>query len=81
MVLIALGVTVIASLFLPLVSPINLGVPYVLASAAAGFYFLLMPGYQLSRPQDGRQAAKLFDSASYYPLAQLAIITIFVLIN
>ena len=80
-VLIALGVTVITSLFLPLISPLSLGIPYLLASAAAGFYFLLMPGYQLSRLQDGRQAAKLFDSASYYPMAQLAIITIFVLIN
>ncbi len=77
----ALGFTVIASLFLPLISPLSLGVPYLLASAAAGFYFLLMPGYQLARLQDGRRAAKLFDSASYYPLAQLAIITIFVLIN
>jgi 4-hydroxybenzoate polyprenyltransferase len=80
-VVIALGFTVIASLFLPLVSPLSLGVSYLFASAIAGFYFLLIPGYQLSRLQDGRQAAKLFDSASYYPLAQLAIITIFVLIN
>ena len=80
-VLIALGITVITSLFLPLISPLSLGIPYLLASAAAGFYFLLVPGYQLSRLQDGRQAAKLFDSASYYPLAQLAIITIFVLVN
>ena len=80
-VLIALGVTVITSLFLPLISPLSLGIPYLLASAAAGFYFLLVPGYQLSRLQDGRQAAKLFDSASYYPMAQLVLITIFVLIN
>jgi len=80
-VLIALGFTVITSLFLPLISPLSLGIPYLLASATAGFYFLLVPGYQLSHLQDGRQAAKLFDSASYYPLAQLVIITIFVLIN
>jgi hypothetical protein len=64
-----------------MISPLRLGIPYLLASAAVGFYFLLMPGYQLTRLQDGRQAAKLFDSASYYPLAQLAIITIFVFIN
>jgi 4-hydroxybenzoate polyprenyltransferase len=80
-VLLTLGLTVLVSLFLPMISPLRLGIPYLLASAAVGFYFLLMPGYQLTRLQDGRQAAKLFDSASYYPLAQLAIITIFVFIN
>jgi len=80
-VLITLTVTVLASLCLPLISPLTLGIPYLLATAAAGIYFLLIPGYQLNRLQDGRQAAKLFDSASYYPLAQLVIITVFVLIN
>ncbi|MBK9927377.1 MAG: UbiA family prenyltransferase [Anaerolineales bacterium] len=80
-VIITLAVTVVASLFLPNVSPLKLGIPYLIASAAAGIYFLLLPGYQLSRQHEGRQAAKLFDSASYYPLAQLAIITVFVLLN
>jgi 4-hydroxybenzoate polyprenyltransferase len=80
-VLLALGLTVVVSQFLPMVSPLKLGIPYLLISAAAGFYFLLVPGYRLYRLQDGRQAAKLFDSASYYPMAQLAIITIFALLN
>ena len=80
-VLLTLGLTVLASQFLPIVSPLKLGISYLLVSAAAGFYFLLVPGYRLYRLQDGRQAAKLFDSASYYPMAQLAIITIFALIN
>ncbi len=76
----ALILAVIASLFLPLVSPISLGLPYLLASLAAGFLLLLIPGYRLYRQhQEGRLAAKLFDHASYYPLAQLAILSIFVI--
>jgi len=80
-VLLTLGLTIIASLFLPSISPLRLGIPYLIATAAAGIYFLLLPGWQLHRAHEGRQAAKLFDSASYYPLAQLVIITVFVLIN
>jgi hypothetical protein len=53
----------------------------MLASAVAGFILLLKPGYQLYQLQEGRQAAILFDNASYYPLAQLAIIFIFVIIK
>ncbi len=78
-VVIALALTVITALFLPIISPVKLGLPYVLASAAVGFILLLKPGYQLYQSQGGRQAAKLFDNASYYPLAQLAIISIFVI--
>lgn len=77
----ALLITVIVSLFLPLASPLTLGWPYILASAAAGAYLLLRPGLQLARQQDGRLAAKLFDNASYYPMAQLTIITLFVLLS
>ena len=80
-VVIALGLTVITGLLLPLISPVALGLPYLLASAAVGFILLLKPGYQLYQLQEGRQAATLFDNASYYPLAQLAIISICVIIK
>jgi 4-hydroxybenzoate polyprenyltransferase len=80
-VIIALGLTVIISMFLPVISPIKVGVPYLLASALAGFILLLKPGYRLYRLQEGRQGAVLFDNASYYPLAQLAIISIFVMLK
>jgi len=73
--------TVIVSLFLPLASPLTLGWPYLLASAATGAYLLLRPGLQLARQQEGRLAAKLFDNVSYYPMAQLTIITLFVLLG
>jgi hypothetical protein len=59
-----------------------LGWLYSLATAAAGAFLLIKPGYDLYRQQtEGRMAAKLFDSASYYPMAQLAIITVFVLLQ
>ena len=80
-VLITLGLTVFTSLFLPLVSPLHLGIAYLIASAAAGFFLLLVPGFQLYKQHEGRLAAKLFDRASYYPMAQLAIIAVFALLS
>ncbi len=80
-VMISLGLTVIISLLLPMISPVNLGWSYLLASAVVGFILLLKPGYQLYQLQEGCRAATLFDKASYYPLAQLAIVSIFVIIK
>ncbi len=80
LVVTALTLTVGLSMFLPRMSPLALGVPYRVASAAAGFFLLLLPGFQLLRSNDHREAARLFDRASHYPLAQLAIVTVFVLI-
>ena len=77
----ALTVTVIASVFLPLVSPALLGLPYILASLVIGFVFLLRPGFQLSQNRDGRSAAMLFDKASYYPMAQFALIAVFLVVT
>lgn len=82
LVLLTLALTVTFSLLLPRVSPLALGWPYRLASALAGALLLLKPGYDLYRQQtEGRMAARLFDRASYYPMAQLAIITTFVLVS
>lgn len=80
-VVIVLGLAVVVSLFLPVISPADLGWPFLLASAAAGLILLLRPGYQLYRSREGRQAALLFDRASYYPLTQLAILTAVILIR
>ncbi len=81
-VLLSLALTVSISLLLPRISPLNLGWLYLIASAAVGIFLLLKPGYELFRRQEeGRMAARLFDSASYYPLAQLVIISIFVLVK
>ncbi len=76
-VIISLTLSVITSLFLPLISPIHLGLSYLLVSVLAGFFLLLRPGFQLYQSRDRRHAARLFDKASYYPLAQLLLIVIF----
>jgi 4-hydroxybenzoate polyprenyltransferase len=80
-VLATLTVTVIASAFLPLISPAPLGLPYILASLIIGFVLLLQPSLQLRRNKDGRYAAKLFDKASYYPMAQFALIAVILVIT
>lgn len=81
LVVASLTLTVILSLFLPRMSPLPLGVVYLLASGAAGFCLLLLPSIRLAWAHENRQAAKLFDRASLYPLAQLLIITVFVLMD
>ncbi len=81
LVIIALTLTVVLSLFLPQMSPLGLGLTYQVASATAGFFLLLLPGLRLFRSRDSREAARLFDRASLYPLVQLGIITAFGLIR
>lgn len=80
LVVITLTLTTLVSLFLPLMSPIQLGIPYLLATGLAGLFLLILPGIQLYQKRESRQAGRLFDRASYYPLAQLAIMTVFVLL-
>ncbi len=80
LVVLTLTLTTLVSLFLPLISPKPLGWPYLTASGLAGLYLLILPGLRLYQRGESRQAGRLFDHASYYPLAQLAIMTIFVLI-
>lgn len=80
LIMVCLASTVVLSLFLPRVSPLALGDRYRVASGLAGVLLLLLPSLQLARSRDGRRAARLFDLASYYPLAQLLVITVFVLL-
>ncbi len=80
-VLVALSLTVIVSCLLPLISPTDLGLPYILASLLIGFILLIRPAYQLYKVQQGSLAARLFDRASYYPLSQLALITLFIVLQ
>lgn len=80
-VITAMSLTVITSGFLPLISPANLGLPYILASLIAGYVFLIQPGFQLYNFKEGRYAARLFDKASYYPVVQLVLISVFLAVN
>jgi 4-hydroxybenzoate polyprenyltransferase len=78
----ALSLTVAISLCLPLVSPLPLGLVYIAGSLLAGYFLLLQPAYKLYRShEEGRLAARLFDRASYYPLAMLATISLVAVIN
>ncbi len=82
LVLVTLTLTVLVSLFLPRISPLALGWPYLLLSGLAGVFLLLKPGWDLYRHrEEGRRAARLFDSASYYPMAQMIIIALFIVIT
>ena len=80
LVVITLTLSVITSLFLPLMSPRPLGTLYLVLTVLVGILLLLWPAFQLHRVGSSQQAARLFDSASYYPLAQLLLITIFVVL-
>jgi 4-hydroxybenzoate polyprenyltransferase len=79
-VTILLSLCVLTSMFLPLISPLQLGLPYLLASALAGVFLLIQPAFKLFRNLENDQAGRLFDRSSYYPLAQLVIIGIMTII-
>ncbi|WP_108472079.1 UbiA prenyltransferase family protein [Rhodanobacter thiooxydans] len=81
LVVACLVLAVLASALLPRMSPLGGGWPFQLAILAAGAGLLLPPAFRLARTLDGRQAARLFDRASLYPLALLAIVTVFVVIR
>jgi 4-hydroxybenzoate polyprenyltransferase len=81
LVIVSLTLAVVLSLFLPRMSPLALGMPYLVASAMTGIFLLLLPGVRLFRSHDGHAAARLFDRAGHYPLVQLAIVTVFVLVS
>lgn len=79
-VLVLLTGVVALSLLLPVMSPLQLGWPYRIAVLAAGILALLAPALRLVRTLDGREAARLFDHSSLYPLAMLVIITFFAIL-
>lgn len=78
-VVVTLALAVALSLALPRMSPLSLGASYLIASGLAGIVLLLWPALQLAGSRSSERAARLFDRASLYPLAQLAIISVFVL--
>jgi 4-hydroxybenzoate polyprenyltransferase len=75
----ALGLSVIASGLLPLVSPARLGLPYVVLSLLMGYLLLLRPSFRLYEFKEAGLAARLFDRASYYPLSQFGVICAFLM--
>lgn len=78
--LVMLSLNVATSYFLMFVSNISLPFYYGIATVVIGIILLILPGIDLWRHQgDGRKAARLFDRASYYPFANLVLITAFLL--
>lgn len=72
--MLSLLIAVVMSLLLFRVIPYKIDLPYVLVSLGIGCFFLLVPGYRLYRSRDRFHAAALFNRASYYPLALLAVV-------
>lgn len=66
--------TVVSSGFLIMISPLPLGLTYVAWMLMIGILFLIVPAYSLySATKVTAEPARLFDFASYYPLALLAL--------
>ena len=79
-VMLTLLFSVLMSGLLPLVSPARFGLLYALGSVLLGYVLLLRPGFRLYQAgAEGELAARLFDRASYYPLAQFGLVAGFLL--
>jgi 4-hydroxybenzoate polyprenyltransferase len=63
-----------------ILSPITFELPFIIAFAFVGFYFLLLPSIKLYRTEESSHAMILFNKASYYPLALLVVVVIKLLI-
>lgn len=66
--------TVVSSGFLVMISPLPLGSTYVAWILMIGMMIIVMPAYSLySATKITTEPARLFDFASYYPLALLVL--------
>jgi len=75
----ALLLAVLASLMMLLVSQTAFGPVFYLLALAAGTYLLMWPAWVLYDSQRKTDAMRLFNRASYYPVALFAIVVIRVL--
>jgi 4-hydroxybenzoate polyprenyltransferase len=77
-VIIAVALTgaVVAGVFVLLLSRASFSPVYMLASVAIGGYLLLTPAVRLCRSLDRTDAMALFNRASYYPPALLALVLV-----
>jgi 4-hydroxybenzoate polyprenyltransferase len=75
-IVVSLTLSVILSTVVLPLAPLGLSLPLTGLALLAGLYFLLLPAFGLYRTKDGTQAAALFNRASYYPLAILALMLI-----
>ncbi len=68
--------TIILSGILLVLSNVAFELPFILAFAFVGLYFLLLPTIKLYRSEESSYAMILFNKASYYPLALLVVVVI-----
>ncbi len=61
-------------------SRVEMKLPLLALSAAAGLFLLLIPAFRLFKTQQRPQASILFNRASYYPLALLIITAVITMI-
>jgi len=73
-VLVTLTVSVVLSGFFLGLAPAGLPVLLLIAAQASGAFFLLWPAVRLFRSRDRKEAAVLFNRASYYPLSLLVLV-------
>jgi 4-hydroxybenzoate polyprenyltransferase len=69
----SLILAVILSVIMYRVSPAQLGVPFLIGAVFCGLIFLLVPAHRLLKAPSASGASALFNRASYYPLAMLAV--------
>jgi 4-hydroxybenzoate polyprenyltransferase len=73
LILCSLFIALAMSLVIPWVLPQEIGFSYWIGALFAGVYFLLLPGYRLYKNKTSEDAFRLFNRASYYPLAVLLV--------
>jgi len=61
-------------------SPVRFKYPNIAAGFCIGFCLLIVPAYRLYRTKDRRHALALFNRASFYPVALLALVTFNIMI-
>ena len=74
--LVCLVIAFLTTFVLMWLSPLAFGAFYLLAAAGLGFWLLLLPVQRLVEENDRRRAMELFNKASHFPLALLAVVVV-----
>ncbi len=79
-ILLSIIATLLVSASLSIISPAMPSIPWAIASFIIGYFLLLRPALYLWRTNNGAAAARLFDRASYYPLALFILTSVWMFI-